>query len=320
MVGQGKGHEVKAAQDMFQHGTLWQQIRERSERAMNLGVLHAIQTTSEFVRQNNLQFLVRIVSNLAKKEQNKLEQVFREARAANPFLPYDEDLWVTDISQTHLCLLNKFNVIDHHILLVTRVFEDQESFLTVDDFEAMWICLAELDGLAFYNSGPMAGASQGHKHLQIVPLPLASQGPKVPIESAVTPGNYQNGIGRSPNLPFIHTILPVDQKWMEVPRQGAKETLQRYYSMLGEVGLLSHDAKKPLGAYNLLITREWIFLIPRSKEFFDSISINALGFAGALLVKNNEELQRVKDVGPLSVLSEVAYVNPVSHSYKSAPR
>jgi ATP adenylyltransferase len=185
IVGQNKGHEVRAKHEIFQHGTLWKQIRERSEKAKSLGVIHAIQTTSEFVWQNNLQFLVRIVSNLAKKEQVKLEQEFKESRSANPFLPYDEDLWVTNISQTHLCLLNKFNVIDHHILLVTRVFEDQESFLTADDFEVMWICMAELDGLAFYNSGPMAGASQRHKHLQIVPLPLAFRGPRVPIESAM---------------------------------------------------------------------------------------------------------------------------------------
>jgi ATP adenylyltransferase len=76
--------------------------------------------------------------------------------------------------------------------------------------------------------------------------------------------------------------------------------------MLGAVGLLKDGGEKPLGAYNLLITSEWMFLVPRSKEYFDSISINALGFAGALLVKNKEEMQKVKQVGPLSILQEVA--------------
>lgn len=290
----------------FNRGTLWKQIRERSERAKKLEALHAIQTTSEFVQQNNLQFLVRIVSNLAKKDQQKIEKGFRDARSANPFLPYDEDLWVTDISQTHVCLLNKFNVIDHHILLVTRAYEEQESFLTTDDFEAMWICMAEFDGLAFYNAGTIAGASQQHKHLQIVPLPLASRGPKVPIESALTFGNQQKEVGKSPSLSFVHAISTVHPQWVEVPQQGAEETLQSYYSMLEAVGLLKNEVEKPFGAYNLLITRQWMFLVPRSKECFDSISINALGFAGALLVKNKEEMQKVKQVGPLSILQQVA--------------
>jgi ATP adenylyltransferase len=289
----------------FNRGTLWKQIKERSERAKKLKALHAIQTTSEFVQQNNIQFLVRIVSNLAEKEQRKLEIGFRNARAVNPFLPYDEDLWVTDISQTHICLLNKFNVIDHHILLVTRAFEDQESLLTVEDFEAMWLCMAEFDGLAFYNSGPIAGASQQHKHLQIVPLPLALRGSKIPIEAALTSASYHKGVGISSNLPFVHGISPVKPEWLEDQKRGGEETMHSYYSMLDAVGLLKGEAKKPLGAYNLLITRDWMFLIPRSKECFDSISINALGFAGALLVKNIEEMQKVKQVGPLSILQNV---------------
>jgi ATP adenylyltransferase len=290
-------------------GTLWNRIRERSERAKKLETLHAIQTTSEFVQQNNLQFLVRIVSSLTKKDQEKMEKVFMDARAVNPFLPYDEDLWVTDISQTHICLLNKFNVIDNHILLVTRAYEDQESFLTAEDFEAMWICMAEFDGLAFYNSGPIAGASQQHKHLQIVPLPLAPRGPKVPIESALTLANYHKGVGKSSSLHFVHAISPVHPQWLEDPQQGAEGTLQGYYSLLEAVGLLKGKGEKPVGPYNLLITREWMFLIPRSKECFDSISINALGFAGALLVRNKEEMQKVKQQSPLSILQQVGVLH-----------
>ena len=60
----------------FEPGTLWNFILERSQRAQKLGALHTIQTTSEFVQQNNIQFLVRIVSNLAKKEQLKIEKKF----------------------------------------------------------------------------------------------------------------------------------------------------------------------------------------------------------------------------------------------------
>jgi ATP adenylyltransferase len=53
-----------------------------------------------------------------------------------------------------------------------------------------------------------------------------------------------------------------------------------------------------------------MLLVPRSREFFDAISINSLGFAGALLVRNEEQLERVRSCGPMTVLREVAL--PVS--------
>ena len=60
------------------------------------------------------------------------------------------------------------------------------------------------------------------------------------------------------------------------------------------------------GPYCLLATREWLLLVPRSREFFDSISINALGFAGALLVRNEEQLRALRAAGPLTALRETA--------------
>jgi len=46
-------------------------------------------------------------------------------------------------------------------------------------------------------------------------------------------------------------------------------------------------------------------VIPRQQEKFQSIGINSLGFAGALLVKNKEELQLVKEHTPLKILTAV---------------
>ena len=54
----------------------------------------------------------------------------------NPFLPYDEDLWVAHLSATHTLLLNKFNLVAHHTLVVTREFEAQEAPLSAGDLAA----------------------------------------------------------------------------------------------------------------------------------------------------------------------------------------
>jgi ATP adenylyltransferase len=54
------------------------------------------------------------------------------------------------------------------------------------------------------------------------------------------------------------------------------------------------------------MTRHWILVVPRHQEKYQSIGINSLGFAGALLVKNQEELQLVKEQTPLKILTAVA--------------
>ncbi|MFN2646613.1 MAG: phosphorylase, partial [Burkholderiales bacterium] len=57
--------------------------------------------------------------------------------------------------------------------------------------------------------------------------------------------------------------------------------------------------------YNLLATRRWMLLVPRGCERYESISVNALGFAGSLFVRSDVELERVRDAGPMAVLRAV---------------
>jgi len=63
----------------------------------------------------------------------------------NPFLPYEEALWVRHLSPTHTLLLNKFNVVAHHLICVTREFEQQTQPLTAADFEATWTAMQVID-------------------------------------------------------------------------------------------------------------------------------------------------------------------------------
>lgn len=293
-------------------GTLWSRVQEQTKLAKACGAIQSIHTESEFIVDRNIQFLVRVASNLAKRDEAKraqVQEVNGETKSRNPFLPYDNNLFVTNISQTHVCLLNKFNVLDSHILIVTRVFEDQENLLTIEDFEALWICMAEFEGLAFYNAGTEAGASQPHKHLQMVPLPLASRGLKVPIEPVLSSSSEcRNRFVATTALPYEYAISPVGSDWIIDPREAAKESLRCYTAMLEKVGLrkeASKDNTRRPGPYNFLATREWMMLVPRSKETFESISINALGFAGNLFVKNSHDLKILKTRGPMAALKEV---------------
>jgi ATP adenylyltransferase len=204
----------------------------------------------------------------------------------NPFLPYDPELFVADLSERHVCLLNRFPVIDGHLLIVTRAFEDQATPLCADDLAALFSGLEEEEALGFYNSGPDAGASQPHRHLQLVRLPL---GPD-PLPLAPLLRAPDRGVGVSPDLDFRHALCrrPPD------PAQG----LDRYRELMAFAGA-DH---RP---YNLLVTRDWMLLVPRRAAEWQGIEVNALGFAGALLVRDRQALERVRGAGPFAVLGGV---------------
>jgi ATP adenylyltransferase len=297
---------------LLKPGTLWVKVIERTEHALSCGALLSIPTKYEFVEQNGVRFLVRILSNLDRKYQAKKKQDKETAISGkdfNPFLPYEEDLFVADISDTHVCILNKFNVVNYHLLIITRAFEEQETFLTLQDFKAMWTCLAEFEGLAFYNAGKTAGASQRHKHLQIAPLPLAPQGPQIPVEPLLAAAKFQNSLGTIPGFPFAHAFVQLDPDRLESPLAAAEVTLEYYHSMLRAVGLQVGSGvseNRQAGAYNLLATRQWMLIVPRSQESFESIPVNSLGFAGTLLVRNQEQMQILKALGPMNILRHVA--------------
>ncbi len=294
---------------MFETGTLWSKILTTTEGARKSGSLQPIFTESIFISDGGIDFLVRIVSSLTRKaaEKKRKQEISRgeTKKAANPFLPYEEDMFVADITDTHLCLLNKFNVIDHHLLIVTRSFEDQRTLLTLKDFEAISICMAEFDGLAFYNGGERAGASQPHKHLQMIPLPMADHGPRVPVEVLFSTARFEGALGYIPALPFVHAFTRIETDLFSALPKAAEKIWPLYRKMLQYVGLnLFVESENSLQSspYNLLFTKEWMMLMPRSEEFFEAISVNALGFAGALLVQNEQQMDNLRTHGGMKVL------------------
>jgi ATP adenylyltransferase len=256
-------------------------------------------------------FIVHMASSLEQKhkeaELNKNKKSTGNS-PENPFLPYEKEVFVADLSQTHVCLLNKFNVFEHHLLMVTSSFEHQETLLNLPDFEAVWICMAEFEGLAFYNGGKTAGASQTHKHLQMIPLPITAGGPAIPINPVIEASGISQKPGTVAAFPFSHALADITFTKGTSSTKQAKLTLKLYWEMLRFTGMNQNPQKeaRQSGPYNLIITRNWMLLIPRTTEFFQGISINALGFAGSLLVRNKRQMEEIKSHGPMKVLRETA--------------
>jgi len=291
------------AQDLVP-GTLSASLIERTQHARRCGAIKFMPTRMEVIEQDGIPFQVRILESLIRKETAQGAR-----RNANPFLPYDPNLFVSPISPTHIALLNKFNVVEHHMLIVTRTFEDQCSQLTQKDCEALLTVLTEIDGLVFYNAGQEAGASQSHKHLQLLALDAIGQPPIEPLFRFAHP---EEMVGTVPRLPFRHAYAGMEADWTNPEKVSGASFHACYRQLLHAAGLSveaatgSHAATAP---YNLLVTRKWALLVPRSRECFEDISINALGFSGALLVKERHHLETLRRIRPFTALQHVAFPN-----------
>jgi ATP adenylyltransferase len=239
---------------------------------------------------------VRLASTLAAKPIAAVDRHRRPASVRNPFLPPEPALLVADVSETHLAVLNKFPVIGHHLLVVTRRYVPQTAPLDRDDMVAMLACLAEYPALAFYNRGERAGASQPHKHLQVVPLPLVD-GERMPFEGDLGPLNGR--VLRAPGLPFAHAVAMLPGGCLDDPEGAAEEILDLCSEALAAAAVGS-------GPYNLLCTRRRLFVVARAVERFEGVSVNALGFAGSLFAKSSHELAVLTAARPLDVLAAVS--------------
>ena len=252
-----------------------------------------------------MRFIVRSVSTLADKGEAR-DEALPKGALPHPFLPPEPALTVGNVSPTHVGVLNKYPVVAHHLLIVTRQFVPQEELLDAADFAALAWCLAEIDGLGFYNGGRDAGASQTHKHLQLVPLPLGGRPWDVPMEALFDTWSARGAVLKLLQLRFKHAFAMLDPKLYDDPPQAAERLHELYSAQMEAIGVAGPDDRQQLGPYNLLVTRRWMLAIPRSKEKFASISISALGFAGSLFVRNDRDMASLREAGPMNVLRAVA--------------
>jgi ATP adenylyltransferase len=279
---------------VLRRGTLWPALRARRASAQAMGALEPIETALEEVEEGGIAFQLRLATSLRRKQAARAER----PPDFDPFLPHDPELFVADVSDAYVCLLNRFPVLPYHALLTTRAFEEQDAPLDARDFEAWWACLAERDALGFFNSTSEAGGSERHRHLQLVP-PLVAGAAVAPVDAVLEAARFDGPVGCAP-LPFLHAVARVS-RLAELSIAEAADAL----AALAREMARAFGCDRPGRPYNLLLSRDWMLFVPRAREKWEGISVNALGFAGTLLVRDREALERVRAAGPLAVLREV---------------
>jgi sulfate adenylyltransferase (ADP) / ATP adenylyltransferase len=272
------------------------------------GALRYFETTSvpipEKVGSHEVTFFVRTFAKPLKLDKDRHFKADAGAKK-DPFHPHPEPDLVygahnEDDKRYHI-LLNKFSIVPGHSLLVTEHDELQHDGPDSNDLAAMFWAVRSFDpALCFYNVGEFSGASQRHKHMQIVPLPVESAVPGCPVGGLVLEVGRKSASPLSPfttPLPFVHAccLLP------ENPTTG-----QLWCALLNLFKVSGTARDRP--SYNLLMTSEFLLVVPRSRESSSlngNIAVNSMGFAGVILVRNQESLEDLREKGVLSVLCDV---------------
>ena len=96
-------------------------------------------------------------------------------------------------------------------------------------------------------------------------------------------------------LPFRHAFTRLAPGLATKPA----EMLATYRDLHRRAGL---EAPKP---YNLLVTHEWMLVVPRARDRFEGISINSLAFAGSFFVRDAAHAHTIASSGPMAVLKSV---------------
>jgi len=312
------------------------------DKALLEGDLLFFPSTVHKFQESNLEFEIRLCPALQKKptlptprfdpnikSQEELPVQDYNGGRPDPFAPpYIPNLHLGDLKDEeedggeYVILLNKYSVIPHHFLMVTKEFQSQTSLLKPPELAQIYMLLdagrkANRRFFAFYNCGDNSGASQPHKHVQFIPIE-GDDGP--PIDGVAKALHLE-----SPDKPFSLTTLPYANHIFRftTPTSPTSSTTQSdveatlanvFFSLLDlAISTVRHDPDYPTGrpSYNVIMTLEHMHIIPRKhethtlRETGEKLSVNALGFAGMLLVKSEEELEAVKKEGWSSILKGV---------------
>lgn len=219
----------------------------------------------------------------------------------NPFLPPEAALVLKSLGTGHKLIFNKFCVVPQHMLIITDGFIHQDLPLSFEDFSACTEALRWLEDsneqndpegegwLFFYNSGPESGASQPHRHLQVIP------GARPPIFSAIARGEERIGA--------LDTVVYGLERLEERPIESRAGRWFETYQRLRQKTFLT-----PNTSYSLLFTKELMVIVPRKAESFRDISFNAMAFAGYFLAVYPEQLDSLLDeaTDPVALLETLS--------------
>ncbi|KAK6353871.1 hypothetical protein TWF730_008293 [Orbilia blumenaviensis] len=233
----------------------------------------------EYVEHEGFQFEFRLAPALLKKPILSRHAPGR-SKPVGPFVDPDPNFVVAKIGDTHTLIFSKFCVPRPHFVLHTNQFELQSDDLTRSDLDASWRVLQafpKTPSMMIYNCGVDAGSSQGHKHMQVFPKPESQEFKLFPDLARLS----ESDVSTCQNIPYKHYIIAL-------PENPSVEDLVRRHNSL--VGLAKIALEKVGGtAHNVVMTKDWIMVIPRRSKGCDGVGANAAGMMGMVWIGSEKE-------------------------------
>lgn len=297
---------------------------------------------TRFSLLRSLQFQLRFAPSLAQKPrppkaegaEGASEGGSQSAAATSARPPYDPFespspglLVLSLVGSAHRLVLNKFAICRDHAILTTAAFRPQNHLLAADDLAAAYACVesyhaaaagsaeSEEELFVFYNSGVHSGASQPHRHLQMLPVARMREDVDVDVDGGCddTWGVLADrlvGAAAAAEVPFYVAAAPVRPGGSPETVPSA-EALHALYLRLYRQACVAAGLPAPDGlveeqglvparlSYNLALTRTTMALCPRRAEggvvvaldgtHAGTLSLNGTVLAGTALVKNEAE-------------------------------
>lgn len=256
-------------QDLLSSATAqFDRLRER-------GQLFWEESTPEYVEHDGFRFEFRIVPAFTSKPLPK-KGSNQPAKGKDPFTDPEDGFVVSFVGSTHVLQFNKFCVVKPQFILHTKEYAPQTEDLDLADFTAGIDVLEQLKApwVLFYNCGLRAGSSQGHKHMQLIPKPKPEGFVLFPDQMGdVLQKNAPSCPSRQLHVPFDCLVAPVSS---EASATGVYATYESMLEKLRKVTRVMSGANVS-GAHNMIMTLDWMCVIPRQSRGEQGIFTNAMG-------------------------------------------
>ncbi|CAK7207612.1 bifunctional AP-4-A phosphorylase/ADP sulfurylase [Sporothrix eucalyptigena] len=298
-------------------------VHDAFVRAKTAGDLSFFPTQVALLRVHGVPFQLRFAPALAKKPKaaKPAGDKDKSAQPPTPFNPFEDPppglMVIPDVcGGTHRLVLNKFAISQDHSILATTTFRPQAHVLEATDLAAAYTCIeayadAGEELFVFFNSGSHSGASQPHRHLQLLPVAKMREGLEdggsgwdVLVDRLIE--------GKSGEVPFYvaaarlspgSTPSSLHTTYLDLYRQ-ARAAAQGTSAVIatGDVDTTAEESGDVPASisYNLALTKETMAIIPRTAEGASvtsdggSLSLNGTVLAGTALVKNEAEWDALK--------------------------
>lgn len=204
---------------------------------------------------------------------------------------------MSPVGNDHLLLLNIYAFYRPSLLITTREYHPQEEALNEGDLTAAWAVLEKFSKEKYfliYNCGYNSGSSQGHKHMQLWPYPNEKE---LGFELFPNQAQSETDIAKDiTNVPLKHFVLRLP------PDARTATVIEAHRRLLQEVRKIQQQTESGT-AHNVIITKNWICLVPRRHSGFErGVGVNSAGVLGLAWAVNEDEKSAWNSIGAAELL------------------